>query len=154
MKKTGNKGITIIALIITIVVTLILITIGIEYGQEQLEKSKIEDLKTTMLLIKGKAQIVVDKEYFGETYTDDGMLAYADAATYTANIPSALQEDLTSTENLYIWEQTAMDNNNIETTITSQKFFIINYETMEIYYSEGISLDGNTYYSLSQLQGL
>ena len=154
MKKTNNKGITIIALIITIVVTLILLTITLEYGGEQLEKSKVEDLKTTMLLIKGKAQIVVDKESFGETYNNEGMLAYEDGGTYTANIPSDLGETLTSTENLYIWEQTAMNNNNIETEITNTKFFIINYETMDIYYSEGITLNGETYYSLSELQAL
>ena len=31
---------------------------------EEIEKAKLEDLKTTMLLIKGRAQIVADKEEF------------------------------------------------------------------------------------------
>ena len=53
----NNKGITIVALIITIIVMLILATVTIEIGTEQIQSAKLEDLKTTMLLIKGRVQI-------------------------------------------------------------------------------------------------
>ena len=150
----NNKGITIIALIITIIVTLILVTFVVNYGTTEIDKAKIEDLKATMLLIKGRANIVIDKESFGEEYEKEGMLQYDDATTYTANIPNELRTMLTDTSNLYIWEQTAMDNNNIDVEITEEDFFIIDYNTLEIYSSLGYTIDGNTYYSLSQLQTL
>jgi len=150
----NNKGITIIALIITIVITLILATIVIEYGTEEIDKAKIEDLKATMLLIKGRAQIAIDKDEFGEEYDKTGMLTYAEATDYTANISDDLVALLTDTTNLYIWEQEAMDNNNINVKITEEEFFIIDYGTLEIYSSTGYEIKGTTYYSLTQLQEL
>lgn len=150
----NSKGITIIALIITIILTLILVTVVINFGTGEIDKAKIEDLKATMLLIKGRAQIAIDKDSFGEEYDKTGILSYADASTYTANIPSELASKLTDTSNLYIWEQEAMNNNGIDVTITPEDFFIIDYTNLEIYSSLGYTLDNTTYYSLTELQGL
>lgn len=154
MKKINNKGITLIALIITIILTLILTGITIEVSTSQIEKAKLEDLVTTMLLIKGRAQIAIDKKEFDETFDETGMLTYANATEYTSNIPSNLASKLTDKSNLYIWEQTAMDNNNIDVEINSEEFFIIDYNTKEIYFSQGFEYNGNMYYSLTELQEL
>ena len=86
-----TNGITIIALIITIIVMLILVTVGIEYGTQEVEKAKLEDLKTTMLLIKGRAQIVADKESFGESYNNEGMIKVTDETASKYNM-SNLQD--------------------------------------------------------------
>ena len=150
----NSKGITIVALIITIIVTLILVRFVVHYGTQEIDKAKIEDLKATMLLIKGRAQIAVDKDAFGEEYDKTGMLTYADATEYTANIPAGLSSKLTDTSNLYIWTQDAMDNNGIDIEITKDDFFIIDYGTLEIYSSVGYTVDGVTNYSLSELQAL
>lgn len=154
MKKLNNKGITLIALILTIIVTLILAGVTIEVGSSQIKKAKLEDLKTAMLLIKGRTQIVIDKMEFEETFDETGMLTYADATQYTRNIPRDLASKLTDTSNLYIWEQSAMDNNNIDVEITEKEFFIIDYNTKEIYFSAGFEYNENTYYSLTEIQEL
>lgn len=148
----SNKGITIVALIITVVVMLILITVTIEIGTEEIEKAKLEDLKTTMLLIKGRAQIVADKEEFGETYDNTGMVKLSETTTYNTTNLQTIFEGLEDASNLYIWEQTAMDNNSIFVTITTTDFYVIDYSTGEVYYSLGY-LDGDTtYYSLTDIQ--
>lgn len=153
MNYKTNKGITIITLIITIIIMVILATVTIEFGSGQIEKAKLEDLKTTMLLIKGRAQIVADKESFGETYDSTGMLPLAEATEY--NISKLRKTfDNIDTSNLYIWEQTAMDNNNIQVTITNTNFFVIDYVTGEIYYSLGYTYEGSTYYSLTEMQNI
>lgn len=144
-----TNGITIIALIITIIVMLILVTVGIEYGTQEVEKAKLEDLKTTMLLIKGRAQIVADKEAFGENYNNEGMIKVTDEAASKYDMSNL--QDLDQT-NLYIWEQTAMDNNNIDVTITTTEFYVIDYNTKEIYYSLGYTDADTTYYSLTDIQ--
>lgn len=154
MRNFNNKGITIIALVITIIVTMILIATAVEIGTSQINKAKLEDLKTTMLLIKGRVQVIVEKNEFGDSFDDTGMLAYADATEYVANIPADLASQLVDTSNLYIWEQTAMDNNNIDVDITEEEFFIIDYNTKEIYYSLGFYYDHSLCYSLTELQGL
>lgn len=154
MKYKSNKGITIVALIITVIIMLILATVTIEFGTGEIEKAKFEDLKTTMLLIKGRAQIVADKESFGETYDNEGMVKLSEASGYNVSNLQSIFNSLADTSNLYIWEQTAMANNNIDVTITNEDFFVIDYSTGEVYYSLGYTYEENTYYSLSEMQNV
>lgn len=154
MKYKSNKGITIVALIITIIVMLILATVTIEFGSKEIEIAKLEDIKTTMLLIKGRAQIAADKDSFGESYDNTGMIKLAEASEYDVSNLQTILNSLEDTSNLYIWEQTAMDNNNIQVTITNTDFFVIDYLTGEVYYSLGYTYEGNTYYSLTEMQNI
>lgn len=159
----NNRGITVIALIITIIITIILATIVIKYGTAEISKAKIEDLKATMLLIKGRAQISIDKANFEKDYEEIGViklelendvLSLPETATEEYDL-SSLQSTLNSLENkdeLYIWEQAAMDNNNINVEITDKDFFVIDYNTMEVYSSVGYEAEDETLYSLTQLQ--
>ncbi len=151
---SNQKGITIIALIVTIIIMLILVTVTIEFGTGEIERTKLEDIKTTMLLIKGRAQIVADKEDFGESYDNAGMIILSEATGYDVSNLQNTFNNLENTSKLYIWEQTAMDNNNIQVTITSTDFFVIDYATGEVYYSLGYTYEGNTYYSLTDLQNI
>ena len=82
------------------------------------------------------------------------MIRLSEATGYdTSNLQSIIA-NLEDTENLYIWEQTAMDNNNIQVTITTEDFFVIDYLTGEIYYSLGYEYEGETYYSLTEMQNI
>lgn len=153
MKYKSNSGITIITLIVTIIIMVMLAAFTIEFGKGEVERTKLEDLKTTMLLIKGRAQIVVDKESFGEDYDNTGMVELANAVGYNTSNLQNIFNDI-DTSNLYIWEQIAMDNNNIQVTITKTDFFVIDYSTGEIYYSLGYTYEGNTYYSLTEMQNI
>lgn len=153
MKYKSNKGITIIMLIVTIIIMLMLATVTIQFGAGEVERTKLEDLKTTMLLIKGRAQIVVDKESFGEDYDNTGMIKLTDATGYnTSNLQNIFNN--IDTSYLYIWEQTAMNNNNIQVTVTNTDFFVIDYSTLEVYYSLGCTYEGNIYYSLTEMQNI
>ncbi len=58
------KGITLIALTITIVLLLILATISFYSGKETIEKAKLQELKTNMLLIQAKAKEYVEEVNF------------------------------------------------------------------------------------------
>ncbi len=63
MEKT-QKGITLLALMITIVVLLILAGVGFTSGKETIQKAKLEELKTNMLLIQAKAREYVEEATF------------------------------------------------------------------------------------------
>ena len=52
MKIKTQKGITIIALVISIILMLILVAVGIEFGGDALKEAKLEDIKTDMISIK------------------------------------------------------------------------------------------------------
>ena len=55
--KTNQKGITLIALIITIIVLLIIAGITVYSGKDSIRKANLEGLKTNMLLIQAKEYI-------------------------------------------------------------------------------------------------
>ena len=60
MKKEENKGITLMALVITIGVLIILASITIKYGGESIKQAKIQNMKTNMLLIEAKTKEFVE----------------------------------------------------------------------------------------------
>ncbi len=60
----GIRGITLIALVITIIVLLILAGISLYSGRDTLEKAKLQELKTNMLLIQAKAREYVEEVNF------------------------------------------------------------------------------------------
>lgn len=62
MRET--KGITMIALTITIVVMIILAGVTINYGMDLLKNVKLQDLRTNMLLIQAKAKEYVEEVNF------------------------------------------------------------------------------------------
>ena len=64
MNLNNENAITIIALIITIIIMLILAGVGVHFGNEALNKAKLEDIKTDMSSIKTKAKIVAEKYNF------------------------------------------------------------------------------------------
>lgn len=60
MKIKQEKGITLMALVITIIVLLILAGIGLTTGGNTIKNTQLENLKTNMLLIKAKAKGYVE----------------------------------------------------------------------------------------------
>ena len=60
----NEKAITLVALVITIIILLILAGIGINTGISSMEKVKLEELKTNMLLIEAKARECVEEANF------------------------------------------------------------------------------------------
>ena len=55
-----QSGITLVALIITVILMLILLSVGVKFGTDAIQQTKIEDIKTNMLSIKARAKIIVD----------------------------------------------------------------------------------------------
>ncbi len=63
-KKDKVNGITLVALVVTIIVMLIIASITVYSGKEIIEKAKLEELKTNMLLIEAKAKEYVEEVNF------------------------------------------------------------------------------------------
>lgn len=153
-----QKGITIIALIITVIIMLILTTIVVRYSVEAINRAKLEDLKTNMLLIQGKSKTIYEKYSFKEIEELTG-LKYSpqETALISYVISDGLQQELdkNDVDLYYIWEQEDLVNNGLGTITSNQKeFFMVDYLTGEVYYSLGYTKDGVTYYSLTSLQNL
>ncbi len=59
-----ERGVTLVALVITVVVLLIIASIAVYSGSETVRKAKLEELRTNMLLIEAKAKGLVEEVNF------------------------------------------------------------------------------------------
>ena len=150
MKK--DNGITLIALIVTIIIMIILATIVVDFSTKAIDKAKLEDIKTNMLLIQGKSQTIYEKYSFKEIEELTGIL-YSEQNTYV--ISDGLLNHLNVEDDIYIWGEEALNENGLGTIKTDeQTFYIVDYTTSEIYFSKGYEYNDSIYYSLTELQKL
>ena len=150
MKK--DNGITLIALIVTIIIMIILATIVVDFSTKAIDKAKLEDIKTNMLLIQGKSQTIYEKYLFKEIEELTGIL-YSEQNTYV--ISDGLLDHLKVEDDIYIWGEEALNENGLGTIKTDeQTFYIVDYTTSEIYLSKGYEYNDSIYYSLTELQEL
>lgn len=155
MKLSGQKGITLIALVITIILMMILIGIGIEYGGDAINKAKLEDRKTDMISIKTRAKIIAEQYNFQDRENLVGT-KYTEDTDFDKQIVDNAFSEFTEEEmdNLYIWTQEDLNNEGLNTIeVFSDSYYIVYYNledanSCEVYFSMGV--DGN--YSLTELQ--
>lgn len=147
MNLKNEKGITIIALIITIILMLILVGVTVKVGTKEISKAKLEDIKTEMISIKTRAEIVKDKYDFKDI---DNLVGTKLSETTDYNTEAIVIPD-ESKENCYIWTQEDLNSQELSSIkVDKDKFYVVYYgDDIEIYYSKGV--DGK--YSLTDLQG-
>ncbi len=63
-KIKNNKGVTLVALVVTIIVLMSVALIAVNSGKENISKAKLEQIKTNMLLIQAKAKESVEEANF------------------------------------------------------------------------------------------
>ena len=139
-----EKGITLVALILTVVVMLILIRVGIEFGGDAISKAKIEDIKTDMISIKTKAKIVAEQYNF----KDIDILVGNAITNEEAN-----KIGIANNDKLLKWSIDDLKNQNlsrIEGDIYVVQYDLDNPNNCEVYYLKGYE----GIYSLTELQGL
>lgn len=147
MNLKNEKGITIIALIITIILMLILVGVTVKVGTKEISKAKLEDIKTEMISIKTRAKIVKDKYDFKDI---DNLVGTKLSEATDYNTEAVVIPD-ESKENCYIWTQEDLNSQELSSIkVDKDKFYVVYYgDDIEIYYSKGV--DGK--YSLTDLQG-
>lgn len=169
MNLKQEKGITMIALIVTIVVMIIIAAIAIYSGKDTIKKANLESLKTNMLLIEAKTRGYVEEvnhkigvkpdtveetkkeEIRNEVYVRSGNLKKASEATSELSgitIPSSI--DLSK---CYYIPKEALNNMGLgKIEVKSDEAYLVQFNetdaTVEIYNTKGY----NGVYSLSELE--
>lgn len=175
----GNKGITMVALVITIIVLLIIAGISIGQGNNAIKNSKLENLKTNMLLIEVKAKEQIENAKFKlgtniEKVTQEEKTNRVNAAKgelkgeeivdgniFNNNIKittEKIQED--NKNHIYYYKLSTQNLINIGlNNVKSDEengYYIIKYDlknsTIEIYNTVGFDDDGNIVYSLTDIK--
>lgn len=151
----NQKGITLVTLVVTIIIMLILAGVGIKMGFDAGEKTKLENIKLNMSTIKSKAKIIAEKNSYDATNNPLLGVAIAEATDYT--IPEGLQNLLQKQEDgelkykqCYVWEAQNLKDQGMNISISKTRFYIIDYHTCEIFYSEGY----NGIYNLTELNNI
>ena len=146
----NNKGVTLIALVITIIVMLIILGITVVTLDNLLRGTDLRKMKTNLHLIEARAQTLLNDYLF------DG----------TDKLGAGTTKDVTEfgweiNEEQYIyrqWNASDLAKQGIKNTdVASNEFFIIQYdiinEEVDVASTRGIKdEDGNSYYTLSSLR--
>ena len=177
MKK--NRGITMVALVITIVVLLIIAGISIGAGNNAIKNSKLENLKTNMLLIEVKAKEQIENAKFrlGTSFnraTEEEKTNRVNTAksefkgdeivdgkifeNNTKITTEKIQKD--NTNNTYYYKLSTPDliGMGLKNVKSDEKngYYIVKYNlqdsTIEIYNTEGFDDEGNVVYSLTDIK--
>ena len=162
MNIKDNRGITLIALIVTIVILLILTGVTITAGTESIKKEKLETLRTNMLLISGKG-----KEYCEEANFRAGTNNEVDKGTeYLLNDKQLKQvSSIPNSSETYDFiaelDETELKRIGLNEVANSKDIgsFYIGFKIIEnqveVYSEKGYkSKDGTTNYKLSDIENL
>ena len=178
MKK--NRGITMVALVITIVVLLIIAGISIGAGNNAIKNSKLENLKTNMLLIEVKAKEQIENAKFrlGTSFdkateeektnrVNTAKTAFkgdeiVDGKIFSNNTKittEKIHEDNTKNNTYYYLLNTPdLIDMGLKNVKSDEKngYYIVKYNlkdsTIEIYNTEGFDDEGNVVYSLTDIK--
>ena len=177
-----NNGITMVALVITVIILLILSGISINAGSNIITKSKLENIKTDMMLIKVKGKEYVENANFNLGTSFEKLTDENEKNTRLENAKTKLKgteieniEDLDSKlsitsdkfkeekeKMIYYYKLSTQDleDMGIENVKSDEKNgeYIIKYDIknieIEIYNTQGFTNEDKYYYSLSELESL
>ena len=161
MKVKNNKGITLIALTITIIILLILASITIYSGKESIKKAQLERLKTNMLLIKAKAKEYVEQASFknGVNKSEISEEAKNELKGKEANASDYSKQNITINGGEILYKLTSDNLKEMglkDVKLGSNEEYLVKYNikdvTVEVYNTSGYENNGTTVYSLSELE--
>lgn len=160
MQIRSQKGVTLVLLAIIIIVLGILAMVTTQEIGALMNNVKLENMSTNLLLIQAKSKVIYEKSNFNN---DESMLKGQQVSEIIGNtkldelktneVISELETDYTS---YYLWDKQTIQELDIGIKdMKDSDFFVVNYKTEEVIYSEGYKhTNGNTYYKLSQILNL
>jgi len=152
----NQKGMGHLMLIICIAIIIIGV-IGIIYLlRENIQKEKLETYQTDMLLIQGKVKVISQEatiqkkeELLKGRKLSDSLEEEQVKKLLDNNI---ITQEETSFEKYYILEQSHLEEMGLNNIKLQEGYYIVNYDTDEIIYSNGITIGEKTFYKLSELE--
>ncbi len=155
MKK--ERGITLVALVITIILILILAGIAGYEGGKIIQQSNLQTISANMLLIQAKAQTLAEKaEFSGD---EENSLKGVKVENIAEEEP--LRKAGITTGEYYKWDANTLEENGLSgVSIEDGEVYYVNYQVgetadVEVVISSGYKhVDGNVYYKLSDIKNL
>ena len=139
----NQKGITLVALIVTVVMMTILLMVTVNTSTSLINNSKLRSLVTTMYLVQAKLDVLNEKHDFdgtelvGDELTDD--------ECDKVSIDKGEKDDWRK------WKKETLNGFGIQTE-DFNVFFVHYGDDLEVIYPEGFVVNGKRIYKLSELK--
>lgn len=152
----SQNGMSHIAWILAIVVIIGLVLCALFFSKTKLEDEVLKMYETDMLLIQGKVK-VLSKEAIVKG-NDDGLKGKKiEENLEDETIKKLLEDGVISKEEkdfskYYIIDKQTLDEMGLTDVKIRDGFYIVNYNTDEIIYAKGITIENNTYYKLTEIK--
>lgn len=149
-KVKNNKGITLITLVVTVIVIGILASVATYSGIEVINSSKLTRFTTEMKLIQTKVNEIYEDRN-DEEYEEIGTTEELNKlSTILSSLNSEWSYGSSDTNKYKYFSQNEIKNKlNIEDV--QQEGIFIDFDNRKVVSSNGITVDGKTYYVLEQL---
>jgi len=155
-KMKSEKGMTFLMLIILIIIIVVISIIAIFFVWQNYEKEEFESIRTDMLLIQGKIKVLEESSVAkkDESIKKGTKLNEMEEDN---NIKMLLDKQIISKEeenydNYYILNKDNLNEIGLNSIkVKEGNYIIVNYKTDEIIYTQGITIDNNQYYKLSEI---
>lgn len=134
-KLKENRGVTLLALVITIVVMIIIASIAVYTGTGTIKQAQLEELKTNMLLIEAKAKGLVEEVNFKIGLTkpeDEGYQTKKDSAEQEVYVNGAKLKKAT--------------NISAPSSIPVSECYEVTQDAMNAWGLDGLELEEGEYY--------
>ena len=135
MKFKNEKGITLVALVITVIILIILALVSISVSKGIIETTKFESLKTDLLLIQSKIKVMADKNTIGEIEEEDLYGVKQESGEYNG---------------WYLLTQANLESIGIKNASASDQYYV-NYENQDVAFGAGFEYENTIYYQLSEM---
>ena len=154
----SEKGMGHLMLILCIIIILVAIISILNIAHSKIQQEGTENYKTDMLLIQSKVKILSQESTIQKK---EEILKGKKVADDLENdvVKKLIENKIISQEEkefakYYILENATLEEMGLNTISLKEGVYIVNYDTDEIIYSEGIKIKENIYYKLSDLQKL
>ena len=160
LKNINNqKGVTLLILVIMIIVMLIIAGITIYSGTETIKRAGLENLKTNLLLIQGKVELVsqhVDMKEKDAKLTGTKLADMKEDEVIKAFLEKQIIDSESKDSDFYVLkEQDLKDLELSNIQMESGMYYIVDYKTNDIITTKGYTAtDGQTYYKLTDIEKL
>lgn len=150
MKKTNEKGITLITLVLTIIILLILASIGITSGNQTIDMAKYNQFKSELTTLQTKINEYNPKDNIGQKLSSS-----QEAILNTKEVSDIIYKGKTEEEKTKIRDGfTYVSSYNIKSQLGLDginRDYLINVEYRYIVSCEGVEYKGTTYYMIEQI---
>ena len=147
----NDSGLTNLGTLIIICSIIIIIILAVRFINLQYMNEEIETIKTNMLLVQGKAKIILEEK---NALKSELKGINASEKREDENIKKILEANVIEEDNIkdwYLFNEETLNEIGLDFVYTEEGVYIVNYLKQDVIYLLGANSDEKTIYKLSDL---